>query len=90
MNLSMNKKGASYWFIYALAFGFVLTILYIIFGQVLQEYLYPTTIIMTGGGANMAEADKWLSFWAYVPFIIVLFVLLFMYFRMTQLGPQGE
>jgi len=84
-----NHRGSSFWFIYTLAFAFVLAILYVIFGQILHVYIYPTTEFLTGGGANMAEPDKWLTFWGWTPFMIVLIIAAFMFFRLTS-TPSGE
>jgi len=83
-----NNRGSSYWFMYVLLFGFVVTLLYIIFGQILHVYLYPTTIYLTGG--DTTEPDRWLGFWGLVPFIIILIIGLFMFFRLTQRDTTGE
>lgn len=77
-----NRKASSYWFIYILAFGFVLAILYIIFGQILNVYIYPTTEYLTGG--DTTEPDRWLGFWGWVPFMIVFIIAIFMYFKLTS------
>ena len=82
-----NKRGSSYWFIYTLAFAFVLAILYIIFGQILNVYIYPTTEYLSGG--DTTEPDRWLSFWGWVPFMIVFIIATFMYFKLTQ-TPSGD
>jgi multidrug efflux pump subunit AcrB len=78
----INRKGSAFYFIYAMAFLFVLTILYIIFGQVLKVYIYPTTVQLTGG--DMTQPTKWLSFWNFTPYIIILIIGLFLFFKLTQ------
>lgn len=82
-----NRKGSSYMFIYGLAFAFILALLYIVFNQILNVYLYPTTQFISGG--DTAEADNWLGFWGMVPYMIVFIIALFMYFRLTQ-SQTGE
>ena len=82
-----QKRASSYWFIYTLAFAFVLAILYIIFSQILHVYLYPTTQMLSNG--NTTEPDKWLGFWGLVPYMIIFIIGLFMYFRLTQ-SSTGE
>lgn len=84
----LNKKASSYWFIYSMAFLFCLTILYIIFGQVLKVYIYPTTVYLTNG--TTTEADKWLGFWDFTPYIILLIIGLFLFFKLTQRDTQNE
>lgn len=84
----IGKRGSAYWFIYALMFGFALTMLYIIFGQILHVYVYPTTVELTSG--NTSLADKWLGFWAFTPYIIVLIVGLFLFFKLTQRDTTSE
>lgn len=86
--ISIGRKGSAYWYVYALIFLFALLILYIIFGQVLQVYLYPTSLELTGG--NMTEPDKYLRFWGFTPYIIVLVIILFLFFKLTQRDTQGE
>lgn len=83
-----NRKASSYWFIYSLAFLFVLTILMIIFGQILNVNLYPISQDLTGG--DMTEPNKWLSFWNFTPYIIVLIVLVFIFFKLTSRESVGE
>lgn len=84
-----NKSGSSYWFIYTLIFAFVLVILYIIFNQTLKVYIYPTTQMLTGG--DTTKADNWLSMWDWMPFIILLIIGLFLFFKLTQRDTQtGE
>lgn len=80
--LMNNRKGSSYWFIYALVFAFIIALLYIIFNQILNVYLYPTTQYLTGGVTT--EPDKWLGYWGMMPYIIILVILAFLYFRLTQ------
>lgn len=80
--LSNSKSGSSFWFIYVLAFVFVITILFIIFSQILKIYIYPTTVSLTNG--NTADADRWLGFWDMLPYVIILIGVLFMFFRLTQ------
>ena len=82
-----NKRGSSYWFIFTIAFAFVLTILYIIFGQILNVYLYPTSQYLSAG--NTTTQDKWLGFWGMVPYMIIFIILAFLYFRLTQ-SQSGE
>jgi hypothetical protein len=84
----LNKKASAYWFIYALIFAFALTILYIIFGQILNVYIYPTSVELTGG--HMEEPTKWLGFWGFVPYIILVIIGLFLFFKLTQRDTQGE
>ena len=81
-----SKSGSSYWLIYALLFGFALTFLFIIFNETLKVYIYPTTIMLTNasGTAQTSYADKWISYWDFMPFIIVLIVGIFIFFRTTQ------
>jgi len=83
-----NKVGSSYWFMYTLAFLFVLGVLYIVFNQTLQIYLYPTTQFLTNGVTT--EADRWLGFWAFTPFIIIFIALIFLFFKLTQRDTTGE
>ena len=85
--LARNRKGSAYWFIYAIAFAFILAILYIVFGQILNVYLYPTSEYLTGG--NMTGPQKFLDTFGWVPYIIVLIIVVFLYFRLTQ-SPSGE
>lgn len=82
-----NTRGSSFWFIYTLAFAFVLAILYIIFGQILHVYIYPTTQFLTNG--DTTAPDLWLTYWGWVPFMIVLIIAAFMFFRLTN-TPSGE
>lgn len=82
-----NRKGSSYMFIYGLAFAFILALLFIVFNQILNVYLYPTTQFITGG--DTSEPDNWLGFWGMVPYMIVFIIALFMYFRLTQ-SQAGE
>jgi len=84
----MNKVGSAYWFIYAMIFAFALTILYIIFGQILNVYIYPTSLELTGG--DMTEPTRWLGFWGFVPYIILVIIGLFLFFKLTQKDTQGE
>jgi uncharacterized BrkB/YihY/UPF0761 family membrane protein len=77
-----NKVGSTYWYIYTLAFLLVMGVLYIIFNQTLQVYLYPTTLYLTGG--NTAEPDRWIGFWEMTPYIIVLIGIVFLFFKLTQ------
>ena len=86
--LLKSKKASSYWFMYTLAFLFVIGILFIIFDETLHVYLYPTTQMLTNN--NTEEADRWLGFWGFTPFIIVFIGLLFMFFKLTQKDTQGE
>jgi hypothetical protein len=86
--LKLGRSGSSYWFIYSLAFLFILTILYIIFGEILHVYIYPTTMDLTGG--QTVSADKWLGFWGFTPYIILLVIGLFLFFKLTQRDTQGE
>lgn len=86
--ISINKSGSAYWFIYALIFAFALTILYIIFSQILNVYIYPTSVELTGG--DMTEPTKWLGFWGFVPYIILVIIGLFLFFKLTQRDTQGE
>lgn len=83
-----DRTASAYWFIYALAFLFVITILFIVFNQTLRVYLYPTTIMLTEG--DTAKPDKWLSFWEFTPYIIVLIVVMFIFFKLTQRESIGE
>lgn len=83
-----NRVGSSYWFMYTLAFLFVIGILYIIFNETLHVYLYPTTELLTGGVTT--APDKWLGFWGFTPFIIIFIGLMFMFFKLTQRDTQGE
>jgi uncharacterized BrkB/YihY/UPF0761 family membrane protein len=84
-----SKTGSSYWFLYTLAFAFVIGILFIIFNQTLLVYIYPTTMYLTNvsGTPQTQEADKWLGFWGLVPFIIIFVIGIFLFFRLTQTGP---
>lgn len=86
--IHINKSGSAYWFIYAIIFAFALAILYIIFGQILNVYIYPTSEYLTGG--DMSKPDKWLSFWDFTPYIIILIIGLFLFFKLTQRDTQGE
>lgn len=79
---SLLPFASAFWFVYAMIFLFVITILYIIFGQILKVYLYPTTLQLTGGVTT--EPDKWLSFWGFTPYIIILVIGLFLFFKLTQ------
>ena len=81
-----SKRGSSYWFVYALLFGFALTLLFIIFNETLKVYIYPTTVMLTNvsGTPHTQNADQWLSYWDFMPFIIVLILGLFIFFRSTQ------
>jgi uncharacterized BrkB/YihY/UPF0761 family membrane protein len=83
-----NRKGSSYWFMYTLAFLFVLGVLYIIFNQTLQVYLYPTTQMLTHG--DTTQPDRWLGFWRFTPLIMIVIALLFMFFKLTQRDTTGE
>jgi hypothetical protein len=89
--LLSSKVASSYWFIYTLAFAFVLAILYVVFGQILTVYVYPTTIYLSNvsGTVDTVAPDKFLTVWGWVPYMIVLIILAFMYFRLTQ-SPSGE
>lgn len=80
--LQKNRKGSAYWFLYVLIFGLIIALLFIIFNQILNIYLYPTTEYLTGG--DTTEPDKWLGYWAMMPYIIVIVLLAFMYFKFTQ------
>jgi len=87
--ISINTKGSAFGFIYGLAFLLVLVILYIIFSQVLNVYIYPTTLELTGG--EVTEPTKWLKFWDFTPYIILFVVGLFLFFRLTSRDTtQGE
>jgi uncharacterized BrkB/YihY/UPF0761 family membrane protein len=86
--LFASKAGSSYWFMYTLLFIFATTLLYIIFSQILHAYLYPVTIQISGG--QTAAADRWMGFWGFVPFIIVLILGLFIFFRLTQRDTMNE
>lgn len=86
--ITNNKIGSSYWFIYTLLFGFVITILFIIFDQTLKVYLYPTTLTLTGGVTT--SADKWLSFWGLMPFMIVAILGIFMFFKLTSKDTEEQ
>lgn len=83
-----NRRGSSYWFIYSLAFLFVLTILFIIFNQILNVNLYPISQDMTGG--DMTEPTKWLSFWNFTPYILVIIIIMFIFFKLTSRESVGE
>jgi len=80
--LFRGKKASSYWFLYILAFTFVLAILWIIFNQILQVYIYPTTILLSNG--DTSQPDRWLTFWNFMPWIIVLLILIFSFIKFTQ------
>ena len=82
-----NKKGSSYWFVYILAFAFILAILYIVFGQILNVYLYPTSSFISNG--NMIEQNKWLRIWGWVPFMLTFIIITFLYMKLTQTS-SGE
>jgi len=86
--LFSNHRASSYWFMYTLAFLFVLGVLYIIFNQTLQVYLYPTTEYLTGG--DNTQPDRWLGFWALTPFILIFIGLIFLFFKLTQRDTTGE
>ena len=82
-----SRVGSAYWFIYVLAFALILGLLFIIFNQILNVYLYPTTLMITGG--NTTDPDKWLGYWGMMPYIIILIIGLFLFFRLTQ-SSTGE
>lgn len=87
-----NRTGSSYWFIYSLAFLFVIGILYIVFNQTLLVYVYPTTQMLTNvsGIEHTETADQWLGFWGLVPFILILIIGMFIFFKLTQRDSVGE
>lgn len=82
--MTQNKSGSAYWMIYTMMFLFILSILYIIFGQILNVYIYPTTEYLSDG--DTTAPDKFLSVWGWVPYMIVLIIGLFAYFKLTQTG----
>lgn len=80
--LSKNRRASAYWFIYTLLFAFALGVLYIIFNQILNVNLYPISSDMTGG--NTVTQDKWIGFWNFTPWILVLLILVFIFVKFTQ------
>ena len=77
----LDKKASVYWFIYAMAFLFMITIMYIIFNQILRVYIYPTTVDLA---PDISKPDKWLGFWGFMPFIIVFIISLYMWIKTTS------
>jgi uncharacterized membrane protein YdjX (TVP38/TMEM64 family) len=89
----LNNKGSAYWMLYSFAFGFLLIMMFMIFNQILQVYIYPTTQYLTTDLATTtARADKYLGFWELVPYILLFLVLLFLFIKSTQKTyvQQGE
>lgn len=80
-----NKKASAYTFIYVLAFLFLLGIMFIIFNEILQVYMYPTSQYLAQDVATgTAKADKYLGFWQFAPFILVFVALLYLFLKSTQ------
>lgn len=85
MNLKSSSRGSAYTFVYVIAFLFLLGIMYIIFNQVLQIYMYPTSQYLAQDVATgTAKADKYLGFWQFAPFIIIFVALLYLFLKSTQ------
>jgi len=83
--LSTNK-GSAYAFIYGLMFFGVMILLYILFSQVINVYIYPIT---TGSDFNLsssqvAEADRMIGFWHWIPYMSIA-ILLFYWIHRTIL-----
>lgn len=80
--MKLNKKASSYWFIYVASFAFVLIIMYIIFNETLQVYMYPTTQYLTNGSTiGTSRADTFLGFWQLVPFILIIISLFYLFIK---------
>ena len=64
--------------------------MYIIFNQILNVYMYPTTQYLVNGTTAIgttvttAKADRYLGFWTYVPFILIFVLLLYLFIESTK------
>lgn len=88
MKIFNGKSGSAYWGVYTLIWAFILTLLFIIFNQILKVYIYPSTEIITSG--NTTSALTWISFWNITPYILIFIIGLFLYMKLTQRDTQGE
>ena len=80
-----NKRASAYWFIYVLAFAMLLILMFIIFNQTLQVYIYPTTqFLVNGTSTTTARADTFLGFWEAYPIIMIIIILFFLFLKSTQ------
>lgn len=85
--LGKRKDGSAYWFMYIMLFLFGLGIMYVIFNEILQIYLYPTTQFLT---SDTSKADRFLGFWQLTPFILIFLALLFLFLKSTSEEAQVQ
>lgn len=86
----MNKRASVYTFVYVMAFGFLLAIIYLIFTQILTVYIYPTTEYLVNGTTPLgttvttAKADKFLGFWQMIPFVLIFLLIFYLFIESTR------
>lgn len=85
--LFKDKKGSvAFEWIYALIFLFGLSIVYIVFNQVITNEIYPITDLLVpdtfaNKGAIEESNDRWMTFWNAIPFVILIVVIMFLLIR---------
>jgi hypothetical protein len=88
--LLFNKKASAFTFIYVISFAFLLIIMYIIFSQILNVYMYPTTEYLVNATTALnttvttAKADKFLGYWDLTPYVLIFVMLLYLFIKSTQ------
>jgi len=82
-----GKNGAAFYFIYTLVIlGFILT-MYIVFNQVLKEHVYTSitnnSAVFNLSAQDKAYADEYLTFWDFVPYILIIVALIYLFIRIA-------
>lgn len=88
----MNRRASAYVFVYGLAFLAGGALLFIVLTQVINEHVYPltndtTTFNMTA--ADMAEIDRKIDFWGYIPVVLIFLVVMYWVYH-TANRTDGE
>jgi len=91
-----NKKGSlAFDWIYGLAFLISLGLLYIVFNQVIDVHLVPAienTIPDTFVGKSeiVQKNSEWLSYWAFIPFLLVFIILAYWFVAGVRQGKNSN
>lgn len=82
------KKGSVFTFVYALFFLFVASLLLIIFTQVLTNNIYDVTnsSVFNLTSAQMTEVDRKISFWNFMPFVLIFVTVFYMIYWTANRG----